>query len=196
MRVHQEAAGAPLPRAGALGQPGAQAMPGKSRPRGCSWAWWASGRPWGSGALGTLIATGSRSLLLTDRAGSGSKKNKDKCRFSWCLQVIIRITATGWDVLKFPRQAVSSEPGHCGGCLAILLCVRGPLLWEARVKWERETGERRCARSLWAGRTLSRGPRTGHGAETWATQGKVRGPHSSSCRWEPGQAAQCGASWL
>ena len=87
---------------------------------------------------------------------------------------------------------MSSEPGHCRGCLAVLLCVRGPPLWEAGVKRKRETRERRCARSLWAGHTLSRGPRTGHGAETWATQGKVRGPHSSSCRWEPSQAAQGG----
>lgn len=48
-----------------------------------------------------MFATGSRSLLLTDTAGSGSKKNKDKFRFFWCLQVITRITATGWEVMKF-----------------------------------------------------------------------------------------------
>ena len=49
-----------------------------------------------------MIATGSRSLLLTDKASSGSKKNRDKFRFFGCQQVIIRITATGWEVMKFP----------------------------------------------------------------------------------------------
>ena len=101
MLVCQEAVGTPLPRAGDLSQPGAQAKQGKSRPRDCSWARWASGQIWGSGSLGTLFATGSRSLLLTDTAGSGSKKNKDKFRFCWCLQVSTRITATGWEVMKF-----------------------------------------------------------------------------------------------
>ena len=102
MLVCQEVMGAPLPRAGDLGQPGVQAKQGKNRPRDCSWAWWASGRVWDSESLGTLIATGSRSLLLTDKASSGSKKNRDKFRFFWCRQVIIRITATGWEVMKFP----------------------------------------------------------------------------------------------
>ena len=98
-----DSGGASLPRAGDLDQRGVRAGQGKSRPCGHGWGQWCqAGWVWGSRFLGTLMATGSNSPSAHRPAGSGSKRNGDKFRFFWCLQVIIGITATGCEVIKFP----------------------------------------------------------------------------------------------
>lgn len=73
--------------------------------------------------------------------------------------------------------------------------VRDHPPWEAGVDQERETRERRCACSLWAGRTLSgeQGLVTLQRRGRLRTaQGEVCGCYSSSCWWKPGQTARCG----